>query len=42
MYMLCILNWTLSGGQQTSMIKWSNVYPYALKFVKQKVGANGN
>jgi hypothetical protein len=32
----------LLGGWHKSMIKWSNVYPCALKSIKQKVGAIGN
>jgi hypothetical protein len=42
MYMLCIFNGILLGGWQRSMIKWSNIYPYALQFVKQKTWASGN
>jgi hypothetical protein len=39
MYMLCIFKHTLSGGCRRSMIKLSNVCPYALKSVKQKAKA---
>ncbi len=43
MYMLCKFKRTLLGGcQKRSMIQLSNVYPCALKFIKQKVEANGN
>jgi len=42
MYMLCIFKRTLLGGCQWSMIKLSNVCPYALKYVKQKTRASGN
>ncbi len=41
-YMLCIFSGMLLGGWCKSMIKWSNVCPCVLKFVKQKVGAIGN
>ncbi len=39
-YMLCMLIGTLSSGCFKSMIKWSNVYLWDLKSMKQKVGAS--
>jgi len=41
-YMLYILNCTLSGGYQRSITKCSNVCPWALKSIKQKVGTSGS
>ncbi len=41
-YMFCILNDTLSTSWQKPMIKLSNVYPCALKSMRQKVGAIGS
>jgi hypothetical protein len=41
-YMLCMLIGTLSGGCFKSMIKWSNVCLWNLKFVKQKAKASGS
>jgi hypothetical protein len=40
--MLCIFECTLLGGCWRSMIRLSNLCPYALKFVRQKIGAFGN
>jgi hypothetical protein len=41
-YMLCILSRTLSSDWQRPMIKWSNVCPCILKFIKLKANANGS
>jgi hypothetical protein len=41
-YILCIFSGTLLGRLHRSMIKWSNVCPSILKFVRQKVGAIDN
>jgi hypothetical protein len=41
-YVFCILNDTLLASWQRSMIKLSNVYPYALKSMKQKNRPNGS
>jgi len=41
-YVLCIFECTLLGGCQRSMIKLSNLYPCALKSMRQKVGAISN
>jgi hypothetical protein len=41
-YMLCMSIGTLFGGCFKSMIKWSNVCPWNLKSMRQKVGVSGN
>jgi hypothetical protein len=41
-YVFCILNDTLLASWQRSMIKLSNVCPYALKSTKQKIRPNGS
>ncbi len=39
-YMLCVLISTLLGGCFKFMIKWSNVCPWDLKSMRQKIGAS--
>jgi len=41
-YMLCMLISMLLGGCFKSMIKWSNVCPWDLKYVRQKAWASGS
>jgi hypothetical protein len=41
-YVLCMFHGTLSSGWQRFIIRCSNVCPYILKSMKQKVGAIDN